>query len=215
MPCDGENSVTEEQPEYRSSIGWVTYEEFMELTEESEQRFELIDGVTYNLASPSYKHQHAVSELHGPFYNWFKGTPCMPLTSPFDVTFFKKENNICVVQPDIVVICDKDNVDERDKYRGTPTLVVEVLSSSTRSKDMLKKLELYQQCGVKEYWIVDPINEHMLIYLLEDNDIINNKTYSKHARQTARSDVFEGLEADLQEVFALMALGDYISQTDM
>lgn len=202
LPYHDADSVRDEQSEYRSSSGWVTYEEFLELTKESEQRFELIDGVIYNLASPSYKHQLAVGELHATFHNWFKGKTCVPLTSPFDVTFFKEENNICVVQPDIVVICDKENVDDKDKYKGTPTLVVEVLSPSTRSKDMLKKLELYKQCGVKEYWIVDPINEHILVYLLEDNDIKDSKTYSKSARQTVRSDVFEGLEADLQDVFA-------------
>lgn len=202
LPGHDADSVKEEQSEYQSSGSWVSYEEFLELTEESEQRFELIDGVIYNLASPSYKHQHAVGELHGTFYNWFKGKKCVPLTSPFDVTFFKEENNICVVQPDIVVICDKDNLDENGNYKGTPTLMVEVLSPSTRSKDMLKKLELYKECGVKEYWVVDPINEHILIFVLEDNDIVNNKIYSKNARQMVQSDVFEGLEADLQDVFA-------------
>ncbi|WP_164667903.1 type II toxin-antitoxin system prevent-host-death family antitoxin [Virgibacillus doumboii] len=202
LTCHDTDTVREQQSEYRSSGDWVTYKEFLELTEESEQRFELIDGVVYNLASPSYKHQHAVHELHGPFYNWFKGKNCVPLTSPFDITLFKEENNICVVQPDIVVICDMDNLDEKGKYKGTPTLVVEVLSPSTRSKDMLKKLELYKQCNVKEYWIVDTINEHVLIYLLENNDIINSKTYSKNARQMVRSEIFEGLNADLQDVFA-------------
>ncbi|QKY71182.1 type II toxin-antitoxin system prevent-host-death family antitoxin [Lentibacillus sp. CBA3610] len=202
LPCHDAAAVKEEQSDYQSSSSWVSYEEFLELTEESEQRFELIDGVIYNLASPSYKHQHAVGELFGAFYNWFKGKKCVPLTSPFDVTFFKEENNICVVQPDIVVICDKDNLDEKGKYKGTPTLVVEVLSPSTRSKDMLKKLELYKQCGVKAYWIVDPINEHILIYVLEDNDIVNSKTYSKNAHDAVHSEVFEGLAADLQDVFA-------------
>ncbi|WP_174615153.1 type II toxin-antitoxin system prevent-host-death family antitoxin [Virgibacillus ihumii] len=202
MPYYNADSVREEQSGYKSSSGWVTYEAFLELTGESEKRFELIDGVIYNLASPSYKHQHVVGELFGTFYNWLKEKKCTPLTSPFDVTFIKEQSNICVVQPDIVVICDKDNLDEKDKYIGTPTLVVEVLSSSTRSKDMLTKLELYKQCDVKEYWIVDPINEHILVYSLEDNEIVNNKTYSKSARQTVQSDVFEGLAADLEEVFA-------------
>src|SRR5688500_16081523 len=81
--------IREHAPEYRTSSGKVTYEEFLELVEQSEQRFELIDGVVYNLASPSYKHQHAVHELHGAFYNWFRGKSCTPLTSPFDVTFFR------------------------------------------------------------------------------------------------------------------------------
>lgn len=75
----------------------------------------------------------------------------MPLTSPFDVTFTKEADNIAVVQPDIIIICDKDNLDDKGRYKGTPTLVVEVLSPSTRSKDMLTKLALYKQCGVSEY----------------------------------------------------------------
>ncbi|WP_342447736.1 type II toxin-antitoxin system prevent-host-death family antitoxin [Lentibacillus salicampi] len=144
LPCPDTESVREEQPEYRSSGDWVTYAEFLELTETSEQRFELIDGVIYNPASPSYKHQHAVGELYAAFHNWFKGKSCEPLTSPFDVTFVKEENNINVVQPDILVICDKDHLDEKGKYKGAPTLVVEVLSPSTRSKDMLTKLDLYK-----------------------------------------------------------------------
>ncbi|WP_100011764.1 type II toxin-antitoxin system prevent-host-death family antitoxin [Lentibacillus sediminis] len=199
LPCHDADVVKEGQAEYRSS-SWVTYEEFLELTEDSEQRFELIDGVIYNLASPSYKHQHAVGELHGTFYNWFKGKNCVPLTSPFDVTFIKEEDNINVVQPDILVMCDKDKLDEKGKYKGTPTLVVEVLSPSTRSKDMLKKLELYKECGVREYWIVDPLNEQIWVYVLGDNDITNSKSYKKD--DTVRSEVFEGLEVDLQEVFA-------------
>jgi len=203
IPCRDGDEIREKSPEYQSSDdAWVTYEEFLELTEESEQRFELIDGVIYNLASPSYKHQHAVGEIFGTFYNWFKGKKCVPLPSPFDVTFFKEDDNINVVQPDIVVICDKNKLDEKGKYKGIPTLVVEVLSSSTRSKDMLKKLDLYKECGVSEYWIVDPINEHILVYTLENDDIINSKSYSKNAHQMVCSDTFIGLEADLHEVFA-------------
>jgi prevent-host-death family protein len=194
--------IMEDAVQYKTSSGWVTYEEFIELTEASEQRFELIDGVIYNLASPSYKHQHAVHELHGSFYNWFKGKSCTPLTSPFDITFFKEENNICVVQPDIVVICDKENIDRLDKYKGVPTLVVEVLSPSTRSKDMLKKLDLYKQCGVREYWIVDPLNEQIFVYNLADNEIVNNKTYLKSAEHDVQSFYFEGLKIALYDIFA-------------
>ncbi|WP_100011763.1 type II toxin-antitoxin system prevent-host-death family antitoxin [Lentibacillus sediminis] len=199
IPCHDADVLKEGQAEYRSS-SWVTYEEFLELTEESVQRFELIDGVIYNLASPSYKHQYAVGELFGAFHIWFKGKNCVPLTSPFDVTFVKEEDNINVVQPDILVMCDKDNLDEKGKYKGTPTLVVEVLSPSTRSKDMLKKLDLYKQCGVQEYWLVDPLNEQIRVYVLEDNDITNSKSYKKD--DIVLSEVFEGLEVDLQEVFA-------------
>ena len=197
--------VMESAEEYKST-GGVTYEQFLELTEASEQRFELIDGIIYNLASPSFRHQHAVHEIHGAFYNWFKGKSCTPLTSPFDITFLKDENNVSVVQPDIVVICDQENRDDRDRYKGIPTLVVEVLSPSTRSKDLTKKLDLYMQSGVKEYWIVDPNNEQISIYQLADQDIVNNITYFKHKDKgeghEARSFYFDGLQVYLQDIFA-------------
>jgi prevent-host-death family protein len=193
--------VRENAEAYQLQGGRVTYEEFVELVESSEQRFELIDGVIYNLASPSYKHQHAVHELHGTFYIWFKGKSCIPLTSPFDITFFKEENNICVVQPDIIVICDRDNLDAKGRYKGIPTLAIEVLSPSTRSKDMLKKLELYKQCGVLEYWIVDPINEQIAVYALENDEIVNSRTFTKDAHEYVLSFYFDGLKAALSDVF--------------
>lgn len=115
LPCDDPNKslLAEEAVDYETHEGRVTYEEFLELVEASDQRFELIDGVIYNLASPSYEHQYAVREIFGTFYNWFKQKKCIPLTSPFDVTLFKAQDNICVVQPDIIIICDQDNMDKK------------------------------------------------------------------------------------------------------
>lgn len=203
LPCENPVSTKamEGTAEYTTTGGWVTYEEFIELVEASEQRFELIDGVVYNLASPSFRHQHIIHEVHGVFYNWFKGKKCVPLPSPFDVTFFKAEDNICVVQPDIIVLCDKENIDKKDKYKGIPTLVIEVLSPSTRSKDMLKKLDLYKQCGVREYWIIDPQNVQILVYSLDKNDITNSKAYRKGADEYVQSDYFTGLQILLDDMF--------------
>lgn len=195
------DGVREGAAEYQTSGGWVTYEEFLELTEASEQRFELIDGVLYNLASPSYKHQHIIAQLLFSFLNWFKGKPCTALTSPFDITLHKAENNICVVQPDVIVICDTDNRDKKDRYKGVPVLVVEVLSPSTRSKDLIKKLDLYKQCGVKEYWIIDPMNDQIIVYQLEDNDILNHKAYVSLKDREVHSFCFEGLTVVLDDLF--------------
>lgn len=195
------DKVCEESALYETGGERVSYEEFLELVNQSDQRFELIDGVVYNLASPVYKHQHAVHELHGTFYNWFKGKPCTPLTSPFDVTFDQDPYNICVVQPDIVVICDKQNVNEKGQYRGIPTLVIEVLSPSTRSKDLLKKLHLYQRSGVQEYWVVDPLHEQVQIYVLTKQDIIDSIVYTKRADDDIESVVFDGLKASLIAIF--------------
>lgn len=194
--------VHEDAAEYQTKEGWVSYEAFLELVEASDQRFELIDGKIYNLASPSYKHQMAVHELHGTFYIWFKGNGnCSPLTSPFDVTLHKEEDNICVVQPDILVICDNENVNKKDKYTGIPTLVIEVISTSSRSKDMIKKLDLYKQCGVKEYWVVDPIHDQIYVYALNKQDIIDHRVYQKKSDEYVYSITFDGLKVSLQEVF--------------
>lgn len=203
LPCKDSNAdlVAEGAAEWQTREGRVTYEEFLELTEASEQRFELIDGVIYNLAAPSYDHQYAVNEIHGTFYNWFKNKKCVPLTSPFDVTLIKAEDNICVVQPDILVICDGDNMDKKGKYRGVPTLAVEVLSPSTRSKDMLKKLDLYKQCDVKEYWLVDPKNELVYTYVLDKNEIVENMVYQKATHEYAESAYFNGLKVALKDMF--------------
>lgn len=202
IPCKYSGSIGEESAEYVTESGRVTYEEFLELVENSDQRFELIDGIIYNLATPSFKHQNVVHEVHGAFYNWFKGKKCTPLTSPFDVTFHKAKDNICVVQPDIIVLCDKECIDKDGRYKGIPTLVVEVLSPSTRSKDMLKKLGLYKQCGVREYWIIDPQHEQVLVYSLENNDITDSKAYRKDADTHVKSDYFDGLQVSLEDMFA-------------
>ena len=203
LPCkDVEKNLVEEgAAEYQTREGWVTYEEFLELTEASEQRFELIDGVVYNLAAPFYGHQHAVGEIYGTFYIWFKDKKCTPLTSPFDVTLMKSEDNICVVQPDILVICDNDKIDKEGRYKGVPTLVVEILSESTRSKDMLKKLDLYRHCGVREYWLADPKNKLVHIYILEKNEITDSMVFQKDAQEYAESAYFDGLKVSLKDVF--------------
>jgi len=198
--CEPE-TAGEEAEEYLAEGERVTYEQYLELTENSEHRYELIDGVLYFMASPSYGHQAAVSELNFAFRAWFKGKPCSVLPAPFDVTLVKSPANICVVQPDIVVLCDKENIDEKGKYKGVPVLVVEVLSPGTRVKDMIKKLNLYHACGVKEYWIVDPEQKQIDIYAFRgENDIVRVSFNS--AQDSAASVIFEGLTVSLNDVFS-------------
>lgn len=198
---DGQHLLKENASAYETELLRVSYEEFLELSEASDQCFELIDGILYNLASPSFQHQHAVHELHGAFYGWFRGKSCTPLTSPFDVTLEKRAGNTCVVQPDLVVICDKDQVDEHGKYQGTPTLVVEVLSPSTRSRDVIQKLDLYRTCGVQEYWIVDPMKKQVTVYTFQDAEIADMYYYANTVDSFAASQVFNGLHISMSELF--------------
>ncbi len=200
VPCEERSIIAEEAANYIYNERWkLSYEEFLKMVENSDLRYEYIDGEVYLLASPAYNHQVSVSELFGIFYNWFKGKKCRPLTSPFDVTLTKNKDNINVVQPDIIVICDPDKVDASGKYKGVPTLAVEVLSRSTRSKDMLKKLDLFMQTDVKEYWIVDPDKKEVHVYCFEKHDIADHDTYM--GDMTVKSKVFPGLEVSLTEIF--------------
>ncbi|GAB1475544.1 type II toxin-antitoxin system prevent-host-death family antitoxin [Bacillota bacterium] len=182
----------------------VTYEEYLALVEDTEERYELIDGELYYLASPFYKHQAAQAELIALLMNFFKGKNCKALTAPFDVKLFNQaksfEDDPNVVQPDLLVIFDKEKLTKQGRYEGTPTLVVEILSSSTRRKDLIKKLNLYMNSGVKEYWIVNPEGEEIVVHYFENRDFHTSKTYL--AGQTLQSVAFEGLTADLDQVFA-------------
>jgi len=156
----------------------VTYEEFLKIARESENRYEYIDGQIYLLASPKFKHQKIIMEMSSSFSSWFKDKKCQPLTSPFDVTLYK-EGEPNVVQPDLLVICDQENIGDDGTYMGTPALVVEVLSESTRSKDIIKKLDLYMSGGVEEYWIVNPFSEEVNIYLFKNREVESLLTFKK------------------------------------
>ncbi|NLW55216.1 MAG: type II toxin-antitoxin system Phd/YefM family antitoxin [Firmicutes bacterium] len=176
----------------------VSYEEFLKIARESENRYEYIDGEIYLLASPKVKHQKIVMIISNRFSSWFESKKCFPLTSPLDVTLYK-DGKPNVVQPDLLVICDQENIKADDTYMGTPALVVEVLSESTRSKDMIKKLDLYMQGGVEEYWIVNPLSEEINVYWFKEREIENTKTFKKGER--AESFAFPGLSVEVDTVF--------------
>ncbi len=196
--------VHEELSNYQSTRR-ISYEEYMALVNSSDQRYELIDGEVYLMASPSFKHQVVVNEISGHFYNYFKRNPCRSLTAPLDVRLFgyasKFEEDPNVVQPDVIVICDDDKVNEDNKYEGTPTLIVEVLSPSSKGKDMVAKLNLYMKSGVPEYWIVNPADKSILQYsFTPERDIDSLKTFTKE--DTIKSSAFEGLEIALEDAFS-------------
>ena len=195
----GEPVVLEAGEAYKPKDAKMTYEEFMEFSEKSDKRYEFIDGEIYLLSSPSFVHQRIVVEILDFMYQWFKRKKCKPLTAPFDVTLTKFDLKN-VVQPDIVVVCDPEKVDEKGRYHGTPTLVVEVLSKSTMGKGMALKANLYLNSGIKEYWIVNPFNKDVIIYL---NGKSENDVYVVYKNnETIKSAVFPGLELSLEQIFA-------------
>ena len=191
--------------EISTKYGWyggrkAAYEEFLALNSETDDRYEYIDGEIYDLASPKTAHQAALAELFGIFYNWFQGKKCRPMVAPYDIILKRNAGDINVVQPDLMVICDLGQMlGEDDYYKGIPELVVEILSEGTRSKDLVKKLDLYMSCGVREYWIVNPFNSEITVYLFKKKSIVDTASYRR--KDCAQSFHFKGLSAELGQIF--------------
>lgn len=176
------------------------FEEFLQLTKNNKERYEYIDGEIYLQASPKTAHQAALTELFGTLYNWFQGKKCAIFVAPYDITLKRNPENINIVQPDIMVICDlEEKLGSDDFYKGVPELVVEILSESTRSKDLVKKLDLYMSCNVREYWIVNPMNKEVIVYTFGNGDIRTFTTCKKS--ETVQSQIFEGLNVELAKIF--------------
>jgi prevent-host-death family protein len=194
-------TVRENALDYQYGGKKVSYEEFMEIYEKSTLRMEFINGEIYLLASPNIRHQEIIGRLYLIFNEYFKGKECRVFLAPFDVHFKKKEiKEPDVMQPDVVVACDiENNVTEKGRYMGTPTLVIEILSESTRSKDMVDKLNTYRLSGVKEYWIIDPKQEKIMVHCFEDNEIGKFNIFERG--NTTLSFIFDGLSVDVESLF--------------
>lgn len=194
--------VHEKQEDY-SYIGYgkpASFEEFMELRNNTDERIEYIDGQIYFLASPKTIHQIALGNLFAEFYNTFKGKKCKPFMAPYDIEMKRTPENISMVQPDLMIICDlEEKLGDDDYYKGVPELIVEILSKSTQMVDIIKKLELYLVCGVKEYWIVNPWNKEVTVYQFKDSTIQNSKTFKTN--EMIQSFIFEDLTVELNDIF--------------
>lgn len=132
---------------------------------------ELIDGVYYHLNTPKTAHQIITGELYRMFCNAIEGhgCECTAFISPYGVQLDRDDRTWVI--PDVTVLCDQNQIREEGMF-GAPDLVAEVLSPSTRSKDMFLKLTKYRNAGVREYWIVDPDKRKVIVYLFgEDEDV--------------------------------------------
>lgn len=153
-----------------------TAEEFFRLTPESNsEQYELIDGEVVALAAPNILHQRILGEIFSEIRNFIKVNKgkCEPFAAPFDVQL----DEFNVVQPDISVICDPSQLDDKRCY-GAPDFVIEI-TSSNRSDDFTRKLALYAANGVREYWIVDPAYERVLVYFFDKSNSPYIYTFDK------------------------------------
>jgi len=144
--------------------GEYTIEDYYTLPDE--RRVELIDGKMYDMASPSFVHQHIAATIFPQISNYIKqkGGGCIPMMAPVDVCLDCDDRTM--VQPDILILCDKGKICKWG-IMGAPDFILEIISLSTRKKDYTKKLQKYADAGVKEYWIVDPYRRVLVTYDLQ------------------------------------------------
>ena len=190
-------TIREDAVDYEYDSMRVSYEEFMEIYEKSNTRMEFINGQIYVISAPGLNHQAILGNLYIIFKDYFKGKKCHPFMAPLDIHFRKKNiQDPDVMQPDLVVLCDLEgNVNAKQRYTGTPSLTLEIISPSSRSIDMVYKLNTFMISGVLEYWVVDPAKKTISVYCFEDCKVDRMEFYK--SGETARSFVYEGLSADV------------------
>jgi Uma2 family endonuclease len=161
------------------------------------ERYELIYGIAYAMSAPTDKHQAVVAALTAKFYNFLEGKPCKVRPAPYDVRLFYEEDegDDTVVQPDLTVICDEKKRGP-EGCRGAPDLVVEILSPSNTVIEMDRKFSLYQEAGIREYWVVAPEEKLIHVHRLRQGGMTVYK-----AHDIARSEVLPDLEIPLEAVF--------------
>jgi Uma2 family endonuclease len=172
-----------------------------------DERWELIDGTAWNMSpAPNRYHQGYLVELVRQIANYLEGRPCKMYAAPFDVLLpdraeQEEDDVVTVVQPDISVICDPGKLTDKG-CTGAPDWIIEILSPYTSKKDMTVKFELYRRHRVREYWIVDPGNRYVHVYLLNEDGRYPEDPGVYLADALVPCTVLEGLSIDLPRVFA-------------
>ncbi len=193
-----EEKVEEPDPSYIYTYADYYQWKFLE-------RLELFRGKVFKMAAPSPMHQIILANLHLKWGPFLKKQPCKVFLAPFDVRLPLKggtndDQITTVVQPDLSVICDPSKIDSRGCC-GAPDVTVEIISPGNSKKDILLKFDLYEEAGVKEYWIIEPRGKTATIHLLDENGKYSNcRRYACGDRIS--STVIPGFEIqDLSEIF--------------
>ena len=164
---------------------------------EDDERWELIDGVPYAMAAPLIPHQRVSSRIHVQIGSFLHKKTCEVFYAPTDVRLNADTSDDTVVQPDLLVVCDKSKIDNKGII-GAPDLIIEILSPSSASHDTIRKFMLYLKSNVREYWIVDPVTGSVIVNILKDGSYIA-KAYEK--TEVVPVSVLEGCSVNLAEVF--------------
>lgn len=177
------------------------YREYAKLP--SDKRYEIIEGILYAMVpSPSTQHQRVLGNLFFSIKSYLANNSCEVFCAPYDVLLPEKgedaDNVKTVVQPDILVVCDKAKLTEKH-CTGAPDFIIEIVSPSSPSMDYVKKLHLYEKHKVREYWIVNYTRKEIMAYrLLENGEYGEPEIYSG---KEIVAGIFEGLKIPLDVIF--------------
>ncbi len=168
-----------------------------------EERVELIKGKIFKMSpAPNRFHQKIAGKLYIDMSLFLGNSSCEVYMAPFDVRIPRKSKEdkeiVTVLQPDICVICDPAKLDSRGCV-GAPDIVVEVLSPGNNKKELKNKYDVYEEAGVKEYWLVSPQDQWVRLYTLTDGKFIESPYFV--AGDAAHSSVLQGFTVDITELF--------------
>jgi Uma2 family endonuclease len=170
-----------------------------------EERIELIKGRIFKMSpAPSSSHQRISRKFLVALDIYLQQKSCEVFSAPFDVRLPRKSKNdedlITVVQPDICVICDRNKIDERGCL-GAPDIVVEIISPGNNKTELKNKYEVYEESGVREYWIVSPQDKTFLKYTLNENGVyVASQLLPSEGEVT--TPILPGFILNLEDVFA-------------
>lgn len=175
------------------------------LTWKFQERVELLKGKIFRMSpAPNVLHQSVLTQLQGRLFQLLTDKPCNLFSAPFDVRLYdskkskRNEDVFTVVQPDLCVICDPNKLDEHGAI-AAPELVIEILSPGNSKKEMKYKYDLYEEAGVMEYWIVDPVYKTVFVYVLENGKFVGQHPLIEDDKIVSR--LFPELDFELKGVF--------------
>lgn len=162
------------------------------------ERAELIDGQIYMMAPPTRKHQDIAGELFGNIREYLRTNTgsCRAYIAPFAVFLDKNDKNY--VEPDISVICSSDKLNAKGCV-GAPDWIIEIVSPGSRQMDYFTKLFKYRTAGVREYWIVDPEKDRILVYNFDTEDT-GDYTFS----DSVKAGIYEDLYINFSDIAKLL-----------
>ena len=179
--------------------GLYTYAEY--LLWKFEERVELRRGKLFKMSAPSINHQRISGRLFVKMYSYLEGKRCEVFAAPFDVVLKNPngEDNT-VLQPDLCVVCDPEKLADGKRCYGAPDWVLEIVSPSNVEKELSKKMHIYEEAGVAEYWVLRPEEKELDIFVLQDNGYIGLKP--RFAGEVVSPQKFPDLQINLSEIFS-------------